>query len=141
MKRPSSATATGAAPQLQPPLKRLLPADTQLLPQEFGTNLDITVLDGPAALAWFLPSSGSSAAGGGRQQQRTAAMAGGAATPSELRQVFAAEALGDDLGWAGEGQGAAGDEEDVDVDIDSDDEKRGKGKKVRGHCSLPVDWQ
>jgi hypothetical protein len=57
-------------------------------------------------------------------------MAGGAATPAELRQVFAAEAMGDDLGWGAEGTGPAGSEEDVDVDIDSDDEKRGKGKKV-----------
>jgi len=137
LKRPPSAAATAAAPQLQPPLKRLLPANTTLLPQEFGTNLDIKLLDGPAGLAWFLPASSTGSSGSRRQrqqqQQHAAAVAGGAATPAELRQVFAAEAMGDDLGWGGGSGRGSGveDEGGVDVDIDSDDEKRGKGKKVR----------
>lgn len=140
LNKPSgAAAATAAAPQLlQPPLKRLLPAHTQLLPQEYGSNLDIRVLEGPAALSWFLPAAASNSS---RQQQHAAAMAaaaagvGAAATPAELRQVFAAEAAGDDLGWGGGVNKQGSDsEEGLDVDIDSDDEKRGKGKKVRLFC-------
>ena len=131
LKRPASNAATAAAPQLQPPLKRLLPANTQLLPQEFGSNLDIKVLDGPAALAWFLPSSRAGSTSSRRQQQQQQQYsAGGAATPAELRQVFAAEAMGDDLGWGGPQGVESGGEDGLEVDIDSDDEKRGKGKKV-----------
>lgn len=128
LKRPPSAATTAAAPQLQPPLKRHLPANTQLLPQEFGSNLDIKILDGAAAMAWFIPAASSSNAASRRQQ--LAAMAGGAATPAELRQVFATEAMGDDLGWGGGGRTSGGEEDGLEVDIDSDDEKRGKGKKV-----------
>jgi hypothetical protein len=80
-------SATAATPQLQPPLRRLLPANTQLLPQEFGSNLDVKVLEGPAAMSWFIPASSSTAASRRQQQQQVAAMAGGAATPAELRQV------------------------------------------------------
>lgn len=131
LKRPPLAATTAAAPQLQPPLKRLLPANTQLLPQEFGSNLDIKILDSSAAMAWFIPAAGSSGSNAAsRRQQQMAAMAGGAATPAELRQVFAAEAMQDDLGWGGDGRASGTEEEGLDIDIDSDDEKRGKGKKV-----------
>jgi hypothetical protein len=130
LKRPPSAATTAAAPQLQPPLKWHLPANTQLLPQEFGSNLDIKILEGPAAMAWFIPAASSSSDTSRRQQQQLAAMAGGAATPTELRQVFATEAMGDDLGWGGDGRVSGGEEDGLEVDIDSDDEKRGKGKKV-----------
>lgn len=87
-------STTAAASQLQPPLRRLLPASTKLLPQEFGSNLDVKVLEGPAAMSWFIPvvaASGSGSTAASRrqqQQQQMAAMAGGAATPAELRQVW-----------------------------------------------------
>lgn len=127
---------------LQPPLRRLLPADTQLLPEEFGSSLDVQMCEGLAALSWFLGSHTGSAGSTQDQQQQqryqqrraadAAADAAAAATPAELRQLFAAEAAGDDLGWDGAEAAAAGaDDQEEDVDIDSDDERKGRGKKVR----------
>jgi hypothetical protein len=102
----------------------------QLLPEEYGASLQLALPEGPAALAWLMGSSSS-------QQQGAATSAaavgssGAVTTPGELRQLFAAEAAADDLGWgsaAAAAGGAAGDE--YDVDIDSDDERKGRGKKV-----------
>lgn len=108
-------------------------ADMDLLAEEFGSSLDVRVVDGAAAMSWFLGGASSTTAPGDAFGQHNglssvaAANDGMAATPAELRQLFASEAAGDDLGWGGE---AAGREVDDDVDIDSDDERKGRGKKV-----------
>lgn len=120
-------SAGAAAASLSRQLQQL---QGKLLPEEYGAALDVQLPEGPAALAWFLGSSS--------MPQRSAAAAAGSgavsvSTPGELRQLFAAEAAADDLGWGGAAGGAAaaaagGDE--YDVDIDSDDERKGRGKKV-----------
>lgn len=126
-------SAGAAAASLSRQLQQL---QGKLLPEEYGAALDVQLPEGPAALAWFLGSSS--------MPQRSAAAAAGSgavsvSTPGELRQLFAAEAAADDLGWGGAAGGAAaavagGDE--YDVDIDSDDERKGRGKKVSGMRSL-----
>jgi hypothetical protein len=137
------ASAAAAGSQLLPSLRGLLPANTQLLPTEYGASLDVQLTEGPEALRWFLGQPNGSSSRGQKQQQhhgRSAAVdAAEAATPAELRQLFAAEAAGDDLGWGdGSAAGAAGDDGGgLDVDIDSDDERKGRGKKV---CDWLAGW-
>jgi hypothetical protein len=104
----------------------------QLLPEEYGASLELDLPEGPAALAWLMGSSSSQQQQGGAAAAAAVGSSGAVTTPGELRQLFAAEAAADDLGWgsaAAAGGGAGGDE--YDVDIDSDDERKGRGKKVR----------
>lgn len=106
-------------------------AGLDLLGEEYGANLAVSMPEGPAAMSWFLgQTAGDAASHSARHQNRQSAAttaAGVTATPSELRQMFASEAAADDLGWSGQ---AAGPDLDGDVDIDSDDERKGRGKKV-----------
>jgi hypothetical protein len=131
----SNAFAAGAAAaSLSQQLSALQGA---LLPEEYGASLQLALPEGQQALAWFMGGSSSSST---QQKYQAAAAAGpgrsaGMATPGELRQMFAAEAASDDLGWGGGGGAAAGGGSDAyDVDIDSDDERKGRGKKVRQHA-------
>lgn len=135
----AASAGTGKAPAAAAAVASLSKqmAGLDLLAEEFGAGLNVAVADGPAAMSWFLRSSSSShtsASGQGQQNGHLSSaaavgdgVAGVAATPAELRQLFATEAAADDLGWGGD---AAEKELDADVDIDSDDERKGRGRKV-----------
>lgn len=128
----SSGKASAAAAAVTSLSKQM--AGLDLLAEEYGSHLAVTIPEGSAALSWFFGSSNSSLSAQQQGQQRSDGLGGAAAvggeltaTPAELRQIFAAEAAGDDLGWAG---GVAEHEAEDDVDIDSDDERKGRGKRV-----------
>jgi hypothetical protein len=119
--------AGAAAASLSQQLSQL---QGQLLPEEYGASLQLQSPEGPAALAWLM-GSGSSQRQGAAAAAAAAGSGGAVTTPGEMRQLFAAEAAADDLGWGGAAAaaGSAGGDE-YDVDIDSDDERKGRGKKV-----------